>query len=106
MLDLGFEGFYYALFHNFHILSLSSYAYYVFYCVLGVTRSLVLFFKYGLFYPFLFRLLVLLFISFLWGKDICFEGLRGYHNFFVIDGFKLGLMLFIFSEVIFFFGIF
>ena len=34
------------------------------------------------------------------------EGLRGYHNFFVIDGFKFGLILFIFREVIFFFGIF
>lgn len=34
------------------------------------------------------------------------EGLRGYHNFFVIDGFKFGVVLFIFSEFIFFFGIF
>ncbi|HAH55523.1 MAG TPA: hypothetical protein DCM02_09680 [Flavobacterium sp.] len=34
------------------------------------------------------------------------EGLRGYHNFFVIDGFKFGTVLFIFREFIFFFRIF
>ena len=34
------------------------------------------------------------------------EGLSGYHNFFVMDGFKFGALLFIFSEFMFFFGIF
>lgn len=34
------------------------------------------------------------------------EGLSGYHNFFVIDGFKFGVLVFIFREFIFFFGIF
>ncbi|KAK6020689.1 cytochrome c oxidase, subunit III, partial [Ostertagia ostertagi] len=42
------------------------------------------------------ELFVVLFIAFAWGKDIRIEGLRGYHNFFVIDGFKFGVMLFIF----------
>lgn len=41
-----------------------------------------------------------------WFKDISFEGLRGFHNFFVIDGFKIGFAFFIFSEVIFFFRFF
>jgi hypothetical protein len=39
-------------------------------------------------------------------KDIVFEGLIGFHNFFVIDGFKFGVVLFIFREFMFFFGIF
>lgn len=34
------------------------------------------------------------------------EGLVGFHNFYVIDGFKFGVLLFIFSEFMFFFGIF
>uniref|UniRef100_A0A0K0DRN4 Cytochrome b n=1 Tax=Angiostrongylus cantonensis TaxID=6313 RepID=A0A0K0DRN4_ANGCA len=85
MLNLGFKGIICVLYHNFHILRLSS-----------ITSSLVLFFKFGLYLPFLLRLLVLLFISFLWGKDISLEGLRGYHNFFVMGGFKFGVMLFIF----------
>nr|ALD62332.1 cytochrome c oxidase subunit 3 [Angiostrongylus cantonensis] len=94
------------MYHNFHILSLSSYPFYLFFMTLDVTSSLVLFFKFGLYLPFLFSLLALFFISFLWGKDISLEGLSGYHNFFVMGGFKFGVMLFIFSEVMFFFGIF
>lgn len=78
----------------------------VFLVVTGLTRSLVVFFKYGSFFFILFNLLILVFISFLWSKDISFEGLRGFHNFFVIDGFKFGVVLFIFREFIFFFGIF
>ncbi|XGW34237.1 hypothetical protein V3C99_018231, partial [Haemonchus contortus] len=35
-------------FHNFHILSLSSYAYYMFFSSLRLTSSFVIFFKYGL----------------------------------------------------------
>nr|YP_002725708.1 cytochrome c oxidase subunit III [Bunostomum phlebotomum]ACL50534.1 cytochrome c oxidase subunit 3 [Bunostomum phlebotomum] len=94
------------MFHNFHILSLSSYAYYMFFASLGLTSSFVIFFKYGLVFPFLFSLFVVLFISFAWGKDISMEGLSGYHNFFVMDGFKFGVILFIFSEFMFFFSIF
>nr|AKU36882.1 cytochrome c oxidase subunit 3 [Angiostrongylus costaricensis]BAV82626.1 cytochrome c oxidase subunit III [Angiostrongylus costaricensis] len=94
------------MYHNFHILSLSSYAYYVFFSVLGVTSSLVLFFKFGLVLPFFFCLFTMLLISFLWGKDISMEGLSGYHNFFVMSGFKFGMVLFVFSEVMFFFSIF
>ena len=42
----------------------------------------------------------------LWVKDIIFEGMCGYHNVYVLDGIKLGVLLFIFSEIIFFFRIF
>nr|YP_003433939.1 cytochrome c oxidase subunit III [Syngamus trachea]ACX85187.1 cytochrome c oxidase subunit III [Syngamus trachea] len=96
----------YVVYHNFHILSLSSYAYFMFFASLGLTSSLVVFFKYGVYLPVLLSLMVILFISFVWGKDISMEGLSGYHNFFVIDGFKFGVVLFIFSEVMFFFSIF
>ena len=85
---------------------MSRYAYYLFFCSLGLTTSLVFFFKFGFHYFFLFTLFSVLFVSFIWGKDISIEGLRGYHNFFVIDGFKFGTILFIFREFIFFFSIF
>lgn len=85
---------------------MSSYAFYIFFASLGLTSSLVIFFKYGLVWMFLFSLFSVLLISFAWGKDISIEGLRGYHNFFVMDGFKLGTVLFIFREFMFFFGIF
>lgn len=78
----------------------------MFFSSLRLTSSFVIFFKYGLWLPFVFRLIVVLFISFAWGKDISIEGLRGYHNFFVMDGFKFGVILFIFREFMFFFRIF
>ena len=94
------------MFHNFHILRLSSYPFLVFLRTFGLTTSLVIFFKYGLLYGLLLRFFSLLFVGFVWGKDISIEGLSGYHNFFVMDGFKFGVLLFIFSEFIFFFSIF
>ena len=94
------------MFHNFHILSLSTFPYLVFMGAFGLTTSVLLFFKYGFWYFAVFCLFVLLFVSFCWSKDILIEGLRGYHNFFVIDGFKFGVLIFIFSEFMFFFGIF
>nr|YP_009391083.1 cytochrome c oxidase subunit III [Caenorhabditis afra]ARV88348.1 cytochrome c oxidase subunit III [Caenorhabditis afra] len=94
------------MFHNFHILSLSSYAFNLFFASAGMLSSLVMFFKYGLYELFIFTLFSVLFISFAWGKDISMEGLSGYHNFFVMDGFKFGVILFVFSEFMFFFCIF
>lgn len=96
----------YAIFHNFHILRLSRYAFYMFFASLGLTSSLVMFFKYGLYGFFFFTLFSVLFIAFAWSKDISIEGLRGYHNFYVIDGFKFGVILFVFREFMFFFRIF
>lgn len=78
----------------------------MFLVLVGLTRALVFFFKYGVVVGVVFCLFGLLFISFFWAKDIVFEGLSGYHNFFVIDGFKFGVFLFIFREFMFFFGIF
>nr|YP_009027251.1 cytochrome c oxidase subunit III [Contracaecum osculatum]AGR53831.1 cytochrome c oxidase subunit III [Contracaecum osculatum] len=94
------------MYHNFHVLSLSSYPLLVFFSSLGLTSSLVIFFKYGLLFGVLLSLVSIFFISFVWGKDIVMEGLSGYHNFFVMDGFKFGVLVFIFSEFMFFFGIF
>nr|AET08647.1 cytochrome c oxidase subunit III [Contracaecum osculatum A sensu Nascetti et al. (1993)]AET08683.1 cytochrome c oxidase subunit III [Contracaecum osculatum A sensu Nascetti et al. (1993)] len=94
------------MYHNFHVLSLSSYPLLVFFSSLGLTSSLVIFFKYGLLSGVFLSLMSILFISFVWGKDIVMEGLSGYHNFFVMDGFKFGVLVFIFSEFMFFFGIF
>lgn len=57
--------------------------------------------------PFLSSILILIFSSYLWGRDIhresCFEGS---HNKEVITGFKVGIIVFILSECFFFLGIF
>nr|QXE43458.1 cytochrome c oxidase subunit III [Ophidascaris baylisi] len=92
--------------HNFHILSLSSYPLLVFCSSVGLTSSLVLFFKYGVVAGVFYCIFSMFFVAFASGKDIVMEGLSGYHNFFVMDGFKFGVLVFIFSEFMFFFGIF
>ena len=57
--------------------------------------------------PFLFSLVFLIVSSFIWGRDIHREGCyEGSHNVEVIDGFKVGIIFFIFSECFFFLGIF
>jgi len=57
--------------------------------------------------PFLISLILLLYSSYIWGQDIhreaCYEGT---HNTEVLEGFKLGIIFFIFSECFFFLGIF
>jgi len=58
-------------------------------------------------YPFLISLLVLLFSSFLWGQDVHREGCyEGSHNVEVLEGFKVGMIIFILSECFFFLGMF
>lgn len=58
-------------------------------------------------YPFLISLVVLLYSSFLWGRDVHREGCyEGDHNLEVTIGFKVGIILFILSECFFFLGMF
>lgn len=57
--------------------------------------------------PFLVSLVLLLFSSFLWGRDVHREGCyEGNHNYEVTVGFKVGIVLFILSECFFFLGMF
>jgi len=69
-------------------------------------QALFYFFLSLVFFFICFSLLVLFYIRILWGSNISFEGLSGYHNFYVMDGFKFGVVLFIFREFMFFFRIF
>nr|AMB18831.1 cytochrome c oxidase subunit III [Myocoptes musculinus] len=56
---------------------------------------------------FLMSLILFLFVSFLWGRDIHREGCyEGEHNEEVMAGFKLGMIFFILSECFFFLGMF
>nr|YP_009626843.1 cytochrome c oxidase subunit III [Cylicodontophorus bicoronatus] len=94
------------MYHNFHILSLSSYAYYMFFASLGLTSSLVIFFKYGLIVPFIFSLFV--FCNFFCLGESMFlkKDLSGYHNFLLWMVLNLGWFCLFFSEFMFLFSIF
>jgi cytochrome c oxidase subunit 3 len=53
-----------------------------------------------------FPVFLLCLISFFWFYDICLESSAGEHRFITQDNMKLGILLFIFREVLFFFGFF
>nr|YP_004857905.1 cytochrome c oxidase subunit III [Dracunculus medinensis]AEO27233.1 cytochrome c oxidase subunit III [Dracunculus medinensis] len=92
--------------HNYHLLSYSGYPFMVFCSVMGLSSSLVIFLKYGVIFGVFFGVFCLFCVVMVWCKDIFMEGLSGYHNFFVMNGFKYGMVFFIFSEFMFFFGVF
>jgi len=73
---------------------------------LALTTSCVVFFKFGSVLPLFISLVSILFLMFVWFKDVVAEAQSGYHNFYVIDGLKFGMALFIFREVMFFFAFF
>nr|BCD52218.1 cytochrome c oxidase subunit III [Strongyloides procyonis] len=94
------------MFHNFHVLSFSSYPFFLFFSLSSLFTSFVVFFEYGIYFFLFFSFFSSFFLVFCWFKDICMEGICGYHNSFVMDGFKFGFILFIFSEFMFFFSVF
>lgn len=55
---------------------------------------------------FLRGLLLKAVISFCWFRDVVKEKMGGFHNSFVMFGFQFGMILFILSEVLFFFSFF
>lgn len=94
-------------FNPFHLVDLSPWP------ILGSIRFLSFFLRViiivrtGICVFFLLSFFVLLFLRFLWGKDIHSESCyMGYHNNEAVDGFKIGIIVFILSECFFFFRIF
>nr|YP_009059438.1 cytochrome c oxidase subunit III [Philometroides sanguineus]AIN37106.1 cytochrome c oxidase sununit III [Philometroides sanguineus] len=94
------------MFHNYHLLGFSYYPLGSFFIVSSLGSSLVIWMKYGLLLGVFLSVISLIVLVMIWNKDIFMEGLTGSHNFYVMKGFKYGLVLFVFSELMFFFGIF
>lgn len=93
-------------FHSAHIVSYSIYPLFLRIGALGLTTSILVFFKTGWLVNIFFFFLYFFIIIILWMKDVRWEGASGYHNFKVNYGFKLGFVLFVFTEILFFFRIF
>jgi cytochrome c oxidase subunit 3 len=66
----------------------------------------VVFFKYGIVINAIITAVCLLFFILVWKKDVILEGFKGKHNLYMMDAFKLGFILFLFREFMFFFRIF
>jgi len=63
--------------------------------VLYISGKIILF-------RFIISVTVLIILVFLWWGDLRFEGLIGYHTHKLEFGFRVGMLLFILSEVFFF----
>jgi cytochrome c oxidase subunit 3 len=77
--------------------------------LLSLVLSFVSFFHYfkGGAYHFIFSFCVLIFYLFRWFADVVIESTyEGHHTFKVQQGVRLGMCLFILSEIMFFFSFF
>lgn len=74
---------------------------------LGLTVGTAAWFHGHSIYPFLFGLIIVIFTIIQWWRDIVREGtFIGHHTSYVTKGLRWGIILFITSEVIFFFAFF
>lgn len=95
--------------HPFHIVDPSPWPLYTAFSFLGVTTSIVLYFHafIGGGYLLILSLIIAITCMFSWFRDIAREGtFQGHHTKAVVEGLRLGMILFIASEVMFFFGFF
>ncbi len=95
--------------HNFHMVDPSPWPLFASISSLFLTFGGVLYMhRYLLgFQIFIFGVLFLLTVFFFWWRDVIREStFQGYHTTVVVKGLKLGVILFIVSEIMFFFGFF
>lgn len=94
-------------FSSFHLVSPSFIPLFTSFSFLSFALGVIIIVRTFYCTPFLVSLFFLCFSSYLWGKEVHREGcLEGFHSFSVVEGFKIGMVFFIFSEFVFFFGIF
>nr|WAP90824.1 cytochrome coxidase subunit 3 [Neofoleyellides sp. XM-2022] len=74
--------------------------------ILGFDMGLLVMMKFGFVNSLFFSLFYLLFISFIWVKDVSFESMSGQYSFQDLRMFFHGFYLFLFSELVLFFVIF
>lgn len=95
--------------HPFHMVDNSPWPLMTAFSLLGLALSFLSFFNYfqhGSTH-FIFSFIIVLFYLFRWFSDIIVEStFEGYHTFKVQEGVRLGMALFIASEVMFFFSFF
>lgn len=95
------------VYHPFHIVNISPWPLIVGFRVIGITTGLVKIFMFIEVDLILLSLLLTLFISSLWWRDVVRERtFQGYHSSVVLTGLILGILLFIISEVFFFISFF
>ena len=94
-------------YNSFHLVDLSPWPILTSFSFLSFALGVIIIVRSFNVYPFLFSLGLLLYSSFLWGRDVHREGCyEGSHNLEATVGFKVGIIIFILSECFFFLGMF
>lgn len=95
--------------HPFHLVDQSPWPFLVASTSLAVTLSFVMYMQcyFGAIYLFVISFIILINISFFWWRDVIREAtFQGHHTKTVQIGLRIGMLLFILSEVFFFFAFF
>lgn len=85
-----------------HLVIYSPWPFFINFCCLFIFSSFIVWFKFSFIFPLLFSLGFLFLYVYVWWRDVVCERRRGAYRFLVVDGLKLGMVLFIFREVCFF----
>ena len=94
-------------FHPFHLVDYSPWPYTLSCGLLSLTSGLVMYFHYSMTYLLYLGIFLTASSMLFWFRDIIREGTyQGYHYNKVTIGLKIGMMLFIVSEILFFFSFF
>jgi len=94
-------------FHPFHIVELSPWPILISRSVFSGIMSTVVWTQTKLRTPFKISLIITILISYLWWRDVTREAKnQGFHQIEVLNGIKIGIILFISSEILFFVSFF
>lgn len=94
-------------YHPYHLVDPSPWPYVMGSGALLTTFGAVIYFHYSIFYFLFLGLLLILFCFIMWLKDVIRESTyQGNHTIMALYGLKLGFILFIVSEILFFFSFF
>nr|YP_010555010.1 cytochrome c oxidase subunit III [Ooencyrtus plautus]UYP50990.1 cytochrome c oxidase subunit III [Ooencyrtus plautus] len=95
------------LFQPFHLVTFSPWPILMSFSIMNLLLSVIFWFNFKFFLYLLINMLILLMCMYQWWRDVIREGfLQGFHTFKVIKGLKIGMILFIISEIFFFISIF
>uniref|UniRef100_UPI0030FF2213 cytochrome c oxidase subunit 3 n=1 Tax=Amblyomma nitidum TaxID=1325864 RepID=UPI0030FF2213 len=95
------------MFHPFHLVEKSPWPLTSSISAFSLTLGFVNYFSYNNMMLIYFSMLILFLSSYQWWRDISREAsFQGFHTFFVLKGLKMGMLLFILSEVFFFISFF
>nr|AAQ98620.1 cytochrome oxidase subunit III [Rhipicephalus haemaphysaloides haemaphysaloides] len=95
------------MFHPFHLVEKSPWPITSSISALSLTLGFVSYFQNLNFHLILLAMLMIIISSFQWWRDISREGsFQGFHTQWVLNGLKIGMILFILSEVFFFVSFF